>query len=527
MATAPFSIHAILAQQTERTSGSSTAQIKDLIAESDSRVTSIQTEIAALKSQIAALAELSARESAAGEVLRFLIAPIRKLPVELLAQIFVLTIRDSDPSQRWYKQHTVHIRDAYRLSHVCRLWRNIACNLPRLWTGPIEASFSLEFDSAEKEEIYADGLRVWFARSEPLPVPIIITGLREGNWFSKIRPRLTEELRRISPRWRSLEFHEKTPGSLLQQLTSRGLDALEELQLRNVARDVADFDPTTVLSFIKAPRLQRLTIDSACRIPMPWAQLTDITLTHQTSSGVLLDIFSQCTNVVKASVVTAGWSDTSPKMLPLDKLSFLSVFWVESFVVQEMKFLDFISAPVLDELHLSFQVDSRIEWTEGFTAFQLRSPNITRFKVDGRGAYIPPSGLLSALRHTPSLTHLSVEDSPGSIDDAVLNALCYTNGVEPMVPRLHSLGLAAINCSQDLLAHMITSRWWTESTELASCSTPSIVARWRRIQLAEGRDDSGVKLGPNFRDAMEDLRGTGLAVDLMDWRSWRSKGEAW
>ncbi|KAJ7355895.1 hypothetical protein DFH08DRAFT_630400, partial [Mycena albidolilacea] len=85
-------------------------------------IASFENEIDALASQTSTLAELRDRECAAGAALRFLIAPIRTIPVELLAEIFVLTIRESS-----------HIQDAFAVSHVCCHWRQIANNTPRLW----------------------------------------------------------------------------------------------------------------------------------------------------------------------------------------------------------------------------------------------------------------------------------------------------------------------------------------------------------------------------------------------------------
>ncbi|KAJ6455397.1 hypothetical protein C8R45DRAFT_914815 [Mycena sanguinolenta] len=260
MAAASFSMHTILAQQTESTRESSPTQIKQLIAESDCRAASLQTEIAILESQIAVLVELRDRECAAGDALRFLAAPIRTLPVELLADIFVLTIRDD--ANEFY---ALHVRDALRISHVCSHWRQIANGTPQLWTGPI----TVDFNSGD--ENYLNGLRAWFARSEPLSVPISIIGPQDKSWLTDFGSRLIEELLHVASRWRSLRFIHRTPASLVQCLAASGrLDYLETLLLQSVVSDGSDFDPTTILSFATAPRLRKLTT-SYNRIPMPWA----------------------------------------------------------------------------------------------------------------------------------------------------------------------------------------------------------------------------------------------------------------
>ncbi|KAJ7251150.1 hypothetical protein B0H12DRAFT_994479, partial [Mycena haematopus] len=74
-----------------------------------------------LESQINALVELRDRERACVAALRHLISPIHTLPVELLAQIFELAIRDYIP------------KDLFRISQVCSHWRQVSHSTPRLW----------------------------------------------------------------------------------------------------------------------------------------------------------------------------------------------------------------------------------------------------------------------------------------------------------------------------------------------------------------------------------------------------------
>ncbi|KAF7357422.1 F-box domain-containing protein [Mycena sanguinolenta] len=517
MAATDFSMHAILAQQTERTRGRSPTEIKQLIAESDFRVTSIQNEIAALESHIAALVERRDRQYAAGAALRFLVAPIRKLPVELLAEIFLLTVRESD------EFNSLYIRDAYRVSHVCRHWTQVANGTPRLWTGHIQVNFHRQ-RSFTGEEIYANGLRTWLERSVPLSIPLSITGLINSSWLTASGSRLTEELLRIAPRWRSLWMH-SVDCTFVQQLAGSMLDSLEELEMWCACHGSSHSDPTTLSSFTTAPRLRKVAFNTTCGIPVPWVQLTDITLNNQISCEIFLDIFSQCKNVVRASFGTTGWSVLPPaksEMLALDRLRFLFVTFTEA-QLHDMRIFDCLSAPALDELCLFFEYDGRIGWAEAtFTAFQLRSPNITKFQIEGNDFFVPSNALITAFRHAPLLTHLSIEDCPGSIDEALLQALSYTDTVEPLDPRLHSLAVAEINgnFSQDGLADMIASRWWTNA-ELASRSRPPAVARWRQIRLRDDSNHSSFEFSPNFYDTMDALQNTGLDVDFVELDSWK------
>ncbi|KAJ6510393.1 hypothetical protein C8R45DRAFT_387641 [Mycena sanguinolenta] len=257
MAATSFSMGTVLAQQTEKTRGSSPIQIKRLIGESDSRITALQNEIAALESRLAALVELRDRECATCAALRSLIAPIRTLPVELLAEIFELTI-DLNQDRVHPLRYALHVRDAFRVSQVCCQWRHIATGTPRLWTRPFMVNFRQKRDLKENE-MYADGLQTWLARSAPLPVPINIMGLVKKSYLTESGFRT---LRSIASRWRSLRMY-RTPCSLVQRLVGHcSLDSLEELVLEHSG---SGCDPTTIPSFTNAPRLRKVTFGTTRR----------------------------------------------------------------------------------------------------------------------------------------------------------------------------------------------------------------------------------------------------------------------
>ncbi|KAF7354717.1 hypothetical protein MSAN_01385600 [Mycena sanguinolenta] len=403
---------------------------------------------------------------------------------------------------------------------------------PDYGPGPYMWCFSQRRVSEEMEN-YLDGLRTWLARSEPLSIPISIRGMRQGSWLSESSSRSTEELLRVASRWRLLRFATSAPSSLVQRLAGGRFDALEELVLRYLLLEDSSFDPTNILSFTRAPRLRKLTVDSACRIPMPWAQLTDVSLTNRASPEVFLDIISQCTNVVRASVVTTGSSVFVPAradVVVLDHLRILSITWSGE-EVHHMLFLDCLSAPVLDELHLRYyrlDGDPGLVWSEmTFTAFQLRSPNISKLKMEGDGIAVQYNALIATLQHAPSLTDLSVIDCCTN-RDALIYALHYTDGIEqPLVPCLHTLALADVNMTglygrwQDHLPRAFASRWWTDA-ELATRSQTPAVARWRQIRIRDDSTRAGFQCSPVFRRAMEDLRHAGLIVDLVEYGSWNA-----
>jgi hypothetical protein len=218
----PIRVRAAVIEQTKRTRTSSKVDIERLIEESESKMTSLES------------LELRERERACVAALRYLISPICTLPVELLTEIFGLAIHDD-----------THIKDAFRVSQVCSDWRRVAHGTPRLWN----RNFRVDLASVDSDELYADGLKDWLARSAPLPVPI--------TWCGQeiISCRSSEEVLRIAPRWRSLDSEFTSPSWLVSRLAECQLESLEALALTIPSNT----DRSPVLAFT-VPRLRKLSL---------------------------------------------------------------------------------------------------------------------------------------------------------------------------------------------------------------------------------------------------------------------------
>ncbi|KAJ7857612.1 hypothetical protein B0H14DRAFT_685526 [Mycena olivaceomarginata] len=144
-----------------------------------------------------------------------------------------------------------------------------------------------------------------------------------------------------------------------------------------------------------------------------------------------------------------------------------------------------------------------MEWTEAqFTAFQLRSPNITQLEISF--SELTSDDLRAALAHAPSLTHLSVINCPRCIGDGLTFALLYRDGFTPLVPSLRSLVLdfCGNGLSENILAGMIMSRW----RATPSLSSPPAVARWTYLRFFGARSS----FSQYFMDTIENARRQGL-----------------
>ncbi|KAJ7726407.1 hypothetical protein B0H16DRAFT_1894829 [Mycena metata] len=211
-----------------------------------------------------------------------LLAPIRRLPTELLRAIFLLTVppRHELVQAAWDGFGT---RDSpWTLTRVCSLWRNISLSLPTLWqTIVLPLAYPLDDDSQKSQNSDADiQISDGFYGPGPYPLPLLQAQLvRSGKAPLHIiiqdddHPTgdILAPLVGASSRWETLEFPDQAwPFSWL--FTSK-VPLLRKLR-------ISFFDG----SFFNQPELDAPSLRefSLCQYryspnllpPLPWKQIT-------------------------------------------------------------------------------------------------------------------------------------------------------------------------------------------------------------------------------------------------------------
>ncbi|KAJ7726492.1 hypothetical protein B0H16DRAFT_1332078, partial [Mycena metata] len=92
-------------------------------------IEALEAKIARIESQIRDSECLRTLECGIVARLRAAIAPVHKVPAELLAEIF----RYKCELGRYGSSMRSEIKNVQALSHVCMYWRQVAINTPRLW----------------------------------------------------------------------------------------------------------------------------------------------------------------------------------------------------------------------------------------------------------------------------------------------------------------------------------------------------------------------------------------------------------
>ncbi|KAJ7606071.1 hypothetical protein FB45DRAFT_1068897 [Roridomyces roridus] len=319
--------------------------------------------------------------------LKPLLAPIRKVPAELLLEIFhiiIATARD-----KWLKQLLV-------ISQVSGHWRQLACTTPQLWNRKLKINFWQKAPSVS----YLATTKTFLDRSAPLPIPISFkTVPSHASPFEDL-------IYNLSSRWRSLYLYDSDMRRL-NDLPMNALEVLESVTLILRMR-FGLYIPLTTSAFLEAPRLRSvsLQIQNPGSILMPWSQLTSLHVdnTFEQPSTVWLDILAKCTNLVVAAITALSpWDQPPPgsnsmQPIELSRITSLSVaFSWQSEAGHITPFFARLSLPALTTLKITFGLLTAWSSTEFSEQFQRRAPNLVELKLIGVARLLTSRDLLFIL----------------------------------------------------------------------------------------------------------------------------------
>ncbi|KAL1694219.1 hypothetical protein GGG16DRAFT_47459 [Schizophyllum commune] len=213
-------------------------------------------------------------------------------------------------------------------AQVCRYWREVTLNSPRLWTC-----------------IYVDGpltdgsthlVRAALARSKPLPIHITLTSRRQARSTEEVR--LWDDIVEQASRWENarllLPFASamKITAAHAPLLRTLNIGVLESMQppctdseeADEAATDDEEEDIVGPEFCVNAPLLQDATITGTLRpvqIGLPYAQLIHLNLqlgAYDDSLRDLISVLQPCAALkhLTVSMITCSGTDTEPFTLP-------------------------------------------------------------------------------------------------------------------------------------------------------------------------------------------------------------------
>ncbi|KAK7023069.1 F-box domain-containing protein [Favolaschia claudopus] len=459
-----------------------------------------EANIARIESQIRDLEHLRDRERGIVTQLRMAIAPVNKLPAELLVEVFLL-VCDNPPYQD-------RIRQTLALSQACAYWRRVAHSTPRLFREAVYNTLQ-RTPSAN----YLDGTKQWLGRSSPFPISV---HLNVSDDRVQAEP-LMDILATAAHRWKTADFRVSSLRTL-SHISAASLSLLERLNLQSPGWS----HHAEVSAFSAADKLRSVHLDTCLtsRFLLPWSQLTHMSI-KDSNPIECLNALVQCTNIVGADFETNPWSWNSPpdiplgKMTTLERLTSLSLdFEVDCQSGSCAPFFAHLALPALTSLTLCL-MDSLWPSAE-FTQFQIRSPHLEQLRIERSD--LDTMELLTLFRQASSLISLTLECCVHCIDDNIFDALRYSpTATLNVVPKLTTFvcSYARNRFSEEALDNMIQSRWWTDQ-ELSTLPPPA-VSRWSCIGIHS--DDQETHLSTWFGAKLEGYQSQDLDVWVQGYKN--------
>ncbi|KAK7051603.1 hypothetical protein VNI00_004582 [Paramarasmius palmivorus] len=279
-----------------------------VLEQCDQEIARLEKVVQQLKTQRSVLAERIERHSS-------LISPIRRLPIEILEEIFELVCHDDDgyglDTTSAAMCSKVTFAPTLYLTHVSCHWRRVASASTRLWSS-IRIYRHLPFDV----------LRHYLAMSKEYPLNIVLSNCQAEGVFSVLYPHL--------PRIKQLNFQYAFDAfdelDIKEPLSFASLRVLEWDDTNLNHDDLPDWLPATLR---KAPRLTRVKIGYLPnQDSLPYHQLTVLEIAWIKDWNRLVTILRLCTNLQTLEVIVSGRAEYEVDLdvhAELTTLRFLSI----------------------------------------------------------------------------------------------------------------------------------------------------------------------------------------------------------
>ncbi|KAJ7593459.1 hypothetical protein C8J56DRAFT_498593 [Mycena floridula] len=360
-----------------------------------------------------------------------LFSPIRKLPPEVLRQIFVVVC-----SRGSRLGHGVDI-PALTLAGVCSHWGLVCSEIKELWSTII-----FDPEPYPRDPGHSPALRFLLNKSDPHPLRLEILGLVDTPSARGLLRALAAE----SNRWSELTVGIDIDARLFNEfavIRSR----LPILRTLTLPYGVPHLD-----CFKVAPLLDTLDIDPEPEVPdLPWVQLRNLTLRATKRSISSIHFLSLCPALVSANLIFPSQYNVESANIHLQSnLSFLTIEVNQADLRVDLPLLSQLTLPALRSL----SIKSHYTFYRVFPMARLQSL-ISRSQciittLSWAGIPTDFTQWISLLQSVPSLQSLSVQDfgrykvGDDLVNDAFFDLLSGPTD-SPFLPSLRHLSLVIAN----------------------------------------------------------------------------------
>ncbi|KAK0228842.1 hypothetical protein IW262DRAFT_1456058 [Armillaria fumosa] len=501
-------------------SPSEECELRDSISAGEAHVVAIDSHVTVLKelqqalsSQLALISvELESLDSERGKVVariaehNRLLSPVRRLPPEILYEIFVGTIifpmPEAQPQRDGYSwDFRLGGNALWSIELVCKTWHRTVLGFPELWSSINISLSDHNFSSSKLRYVRQLACQVARARCRPLSIRMCAGS---GQASSKsLPPQLWAFLFSVQNQIQSLYLY--LPATMFTFVATLQLHLPILRKLTLLSTNGEEFQKLSRLKlFGDTPLLNDLnTVDIqniVSAINLPYHQITHYSTYHVfhrycnpgPATSDILGVLAKLENMEECdlrcelrSIQSEGSIPQSCPKLRTLTLSSWAYAYPRSVLAQ---LLDNLVIPHVSTLKVDCCVDKghQRDTEKTFTAIRRiisqSQPPLTTFhfthgNIDG-------ADLLDFFRSVSSTLQEArlLNVGPMALTDVILTSLAISDGDNVLLPRLHTLHISGkMQFDANLFVEMVVSRW--------TCKLPSL-QRLRTIKLCRIFDNN-------------------------------------
>ncbi|KAK0469718.1 uncharacterized protein EV420DRAFT_58650 [Desarmillaria tabescens] len=442
-------------------------QVRSILLETQSQLDMVERKIEVLQAVLDTLCDQKTLLKSRIRRQKMALAPIRKIPAELIAEIFLLAVAEAtaiSPNGQSYSSaaNTVPLR----LSHVCRSWRETALFLQPLWT-----HLYLSSDQKHGSEI----LQTWLDRS----------GQRGLYFHVKLTSRPTHDRQNLvqsliahSHRWHTMHLYANGRTLACFGVIRGHLPLLTEVKLaisnpEDIAGSVTDI-------FADAPLLRSFHISSqefwrtTPIFQVPWNQLNAYSVDD---AGIhdCIQYLNQAPNLAECRLLSRFAPVIPTVMVVHEHLRSLSLC--------DYRLLNHLHASQLEELEVKWMSQEIYPLYQAIEDFVARSSsNLTHFTLcewNRQETAILASEIIPVFQVLPNIISLTLRNFVWN--DDLFPPLTISSNQSIILPKMQDLHL-------DLLFSHLQPRTRSRPERLldmieSRCTVPSGVVRLNTVFL--------------------------------------------
>ncbi|KAJ7617595.1 hypothetical protein DFH06DRAFT_1364225 [Mycena polygramma] len=447
------------------------------LARYDTEIDRVQQMLARLTSERAELQEYSLGYSSA-------FAPVRRLPTEIVAEIFASSAPDPlpvlfcDPSQGIPSGTNSRVaqRHLINLSQVCFGWHGIVMGTPSLWAN-IEVDLTLDPSARGDFDRAITGVSRSLDLSGFYPLTIQVNTYADDA---------IPGLKLLAQHWSVGEL--STSVASRRQHYSACISRVKGNLPRLERLGLGGFQLAEVGIFETAPKLTHVILSDFDNAPpgLPWSRLLELTYyssrPEPIAEGVIGDrlaLLARCSNQCEFNIYTLNLTGLDLPIFDLVpvrsnirvlRLAILDLGDEEHCRQAVGEIVGTLTLPCLQELHFwSTRIDQRLFWPrDHFPAFASRSSvaqALTKFSL--HEMVITEDDLVACLSEMRLLSELFIQDvardceRPDHIllSTTLLQRLVWRPDDSRLIPNLTTFAFASLfDFDDDTFLHMVASR---------------------------------------------------------------------